>query len=242
MSFSHNPKPVTDKGLIWIDAANHMCYPGSGTTVYNLTEHSNQGARVLTTTPSMNGATWNSNGYWSFDGVNDTIYFGTLTYWSTNGNSLINAMTLEYWVRGNGTVATTGTDPTHLGWTYGIDAKPGGSDFRFWVHDGTTTNYARYVYESGVDIRDDNIWRQIVLIANGTRLKIYINGVLKANDAGGWPGTTNWHTNSLNWGRGNNNSHYFFKGDMGIFKMYGRELSAEEVMQNFQAHRGRFGI
>ena len=102
MSFSHNPKPVTDKGLIWIDAANHMCYPGSGTTVYNLTEYSNQGSRILTTTPSMNGATWNSDGYWSFDGVNDTIYFGTLTFWSTNGESLINAMTLEYWVRGNG--------------------------------------------------------------------------------------------------------------------------------------------
>ena len=27
----------------------------SGTTVYNLTEHSNQGSRILTTTPSMNG-------------------------------------------------------------------------------------------------------------------------------------------------------------------------------------------
>ena len=65
---------------------------------------------------------------------------------------------------------------------------------------------------------------------------------MKANDAGGWQGTTNWHTNALNWGRGNNNSHYFFKGDMGIFKMYGKELSADEVMQNFQAHRGRFRI
>ena len=89
-------------------------------------------------------------------------------------------MTLEYWVRGNGTVSTTGTEPTHLGWTYGIDAKPHASDFRFYVHDGTTTNYVRHVYEAGEDIRDDNIWRQIVLIANGTRLKIYINGVLKA--------------------------------------------------------------
>ena len=53
------------------------------------------------------------------------------------------------------------------------------SDFRFFVHDGSTSNYVGYVYESGEDIRDDNIWRQIVVIVNGTRLKIYINGVLK---------------------------------------------------------------
>ena len=47
----------------------------SGTTVYNLTEHSNQGSRILTTTPSMiGGTTWNSNGYWSFDGVNMTLF------------------------------------------------------------------------------------------------------------------------------------------------------------------------
>ena len=243
MSFSHNPKPVTDNGLIWIDAANHMCYPGSGTAVYNLTQHSNQGSRILTTTPSMiGGTTWNSNGYWTFDGVNSVIYFGALTYWSTNGNSLINQMSIEYWQRGRGTTPTTGTSPAHIGWTYGMDVYANASELRFWVHDGSSSNYARHVYEAGEDIRDDNIWRQIVVIANGTRNKIYINGVLKANDAGGWPGTTNWHTNGLHFGRGNNNSMYFWKGDMGIFKMYGKELSADEVMQNFQAHRGRFGI
>ena len=243
MSFSHNPKPVTDRGLIWIDAANHMCYPGSGTTVYNLTNHSNQGARVLTTTPSMQGGTtWNSNGYWTFDGVNSIISFGTLTYWATNTNSLINEMTLEYWCRGRGATATTGTDPRHIGWTYGVRVTISTTDFRFYVHDGSTSNYTRYYHGGNDDILDDDQWRQIVLVANGTRLKIYINGVLKSSDAGGWLGTTNWHNNSIVFGRDNNNVNYYWKGDMSIFKMYGKELTADEVMQNFDAHKGRYGI
>ena len=116
---------------------------------------------------------------------------------------------------------------------------------------GSSSRFAKSVSDGGTgyaNFRDSSAWMHVVGVMNttageeGQRCKIYINGVLKANDAGGWPGTTNWHTNGLHFGRGNNNSMYFWKGDMGIFKMYGKELSAEEVMQNFQAHRGRFRI
>ena len=34
----------------------------------------------------------------------------------------------------------------------------------------------------------------------------------------------------------------WFKGDQGPLLVYNRELTASEVLQNFNAHRGRFGV
>ena len=53
MSFFHSPRIVTDGLVTYIDAGNPKCYPGTGTTVYNLANPnetgSNNGSRNFPT-------------------------------------------------------------------------------------------------------------------------------------------------------------------------------------------------
>lgn len=46
----------------------------------------------------------------------------------------------------------------------------------------------------------------------------------------------------FNLGRDNNSATSYFSGDIAILQLYNKTLSATEVLQNFTAQRGRFGI
>ena len=66
------PDIVTDGLVLALDAANVKSYPGSGTTWYDL---SGNGAHA----EAVNMPTWNSNGYFTFDGTNDELHSVDLT-------------------------------------------------------------------------------------------------------------------------------------------------------------------
>ena len=73
MGFSNGAKPIVGDGLVYcVDAFDKHSYPGSGTSVTDLAN-----GRTATLT---NGPTFNSNGYWDFDGSND--YMDCLLYTS----------------------------------------------------------------------------------------------------------------------------------------------------------------
>jgi len=61
------PNIVTDGLILALDAASTRSYPGSGTTWYDL---SGQNAHA----EAVNMPTWNSNGYFEFDGSNDELH------------------------------------------------------------------------------------------------------------------------------------------------------------------------
>jgi len=63
MSLGHGAKVITDNLNFYVDAANSKSYSGSGTTWYDLNNTRNL---------SSGGCTWNSAGYFSLDGSNDT--------------------------------------------------------------------------------------------------------------------------------------------------------------------------
>ena len=72
MSLHHSPKIVTNGLVLCIDSANVKSYPGSGTTLFDISGNSITGTLV-------NGAIANSQGI-TLDGVNDyaTITFNSL--------------------------------------------------------------------------------------------------------------------------------------------------------------------
>jgi len=61
------PRIVTDGLVLSLDAGSERSYPGTGTTWYDL---SGQGAHA----EAVNMPTWNSNGYFEFDGTNDELH------------------------------------------------------------------------------------------------------------------------------------------------------------------------
>jgi len=89
-------------------------------------------------------------------------------------------------------------------------------------------------------------WYCYTYTNDGSTHKLYIDGELRGtNTPTSNPSTTNtnillsgWRTPTSNMGNWREN----FKGDMGPLLLYDRVLTAEEVKQNFDAFRGRYGI
>jgi len=84
-----------------------------------------------------------------------------------------------------------------------------------------------------------NTWIQVVGTYDGATKKIYINGVLKNSSAQtgvlGSPGGTP----KIGTYQG---TDYCMSGQIGVTRIYNRALTANEVAQNFNAHRTRYGI
>ncbi len=197
---------------------------------------------------TITGATFNSSnlGSLDFDGTNDYVQlpassdldFGT-------GN-----FTLEGWFNKSATTTLQVllcsnkyyTHPYNGNWILRISSA---TQIAFAAYDGTSgTNleYAEFNASTSVDT-----WYHFALVREGTgtnETKFYLNGVLKGSmtvsksliDAG---------TNGLRIGEesdsgpGNN----FFNGKISNVKIYkGKGLTATEVLQNFNALKGRFGI
>jgi len=182
------------------------------------------------------GATYNSSngGSISFDGVNDTVYLGT-------GNTFfpIPNFSMELWFKSNGTTPVTGTSPGLLGITYGVRIFVNSSSLVFSLDDGAAFSAVTTV---GPYSFYDSSWHQVVIQANSTTRNIYVDGLLSNTANNSWTGSTRWPTNVANMGRDNNNSMYYFNGNISSAKFYNKVLSALEVKQNFDALRGRYGI
>lgn len=223
---------VTNGLVVYIDAANRQSYvSGSGNTARDISGNVKNG--TLT-----NGTFYSSDfgGVFNFDGVNDFVTFGT-------GNTFfpLPSFTIDLWFQSKGTVPTTGTQPGLFGFTYGIRALfTSANNIQFSPSSGSALQTLNYTHTS--NFRDDGKWYNINFQATPTNSYIYLNGEPKASRSLTWLGDTIWPTNGWNLGRDNNNVNYFFTGSMASYKMYNRALSQQEILQNFNATKGRFGL
>ena len=224
------PNTIETGLVISVDAANPTSYPGSGTTWRDLSGNSKNGTTSGATYGSQNGGVFN------FDGINDTISFGT-------GNTFfpLTSFTIDLWTQSKGTVPTTGTTPGLFGFTYGIRAYFDLTN-RVVLSISSGSSSQNLTYTHNTNIRDDGSWNNIVFQATPTNSYIYLNGELKASQSLTWLGNTVWPTNTWNLGRDNNNSTQFFTGSIASYKMYNTALTLPQIQQNFNAIRGRFGI
>ena len=78
----------------------------------------------------------------------------------------------------------------------------------------------------------------IVITIDGTTIRLYENGVQVTTNSQ----TINPASNSTNVYLGRGPSSQFFPGELPISKVYNITLSADEIKQNFNAYKNRFGI
>ena len=215
---------VTNGLVLALDAAKKDSYPGSGTVWRDISGNGNNG--TLTNGPTFNSG---NGGSIVFDGVDDYVLCNPI---STSLNANVGA-TLGLWCK----VSVGETQAILLSYLT-LNTNNG---FRLQVYNGSLTFTLGAVadYSTGINI-SDNTWKYITSTSSGNTTRVYINGVLRSTiTMGTMVGVTldtyilakNGHANT-----------YYLNGTIGQVQSYNRALTAQEVSQNFNATRARFGI
>jgi hypothetical protein len=95
-------------------------------------------------------------------------------------------------------------------------------------------NGANSTYQVG-----DGTWHHVVGTNDQTNSKVYIDGVLHGQVAQAGLPTVQALVTLGCWQSGPSR---FLNGRIAQFQMYSRALTADEVMQNFLAHKSRYGL
>ena len=232
----------TTSGLtLNLDAGNYASYPTTGTKWVDISGNYNNGNLI-------NGPTWSSvtGGTFTFDGTDDYGSFSTNNL--PSGNSEIS---FDCWVRWGGLFSTIYGEFV-MG--YGDDSGPN----KVPVILINTSNQARFEFGSGSgavissSTISPNSWVNITATYNKSSTKIYLNGVLNGTTSYGSANIVPNGSNGYNGGIGtlfsqygnkNSPSRYgSFSGNISSVKIYNVALSDSQVLQNYNALKGRFGL
>jgi hypothetical protein len=227
MSLAHSPSIVTNNLVLYLDAANSKSYPGSGTTWTDISGGGNVG--TLAGGPTF--AT-TSGGIISFDGSNDIVTIPNNVSLDTQ------TPTVEVWVRTNATNQNGfWFEKGAVNTQYALFQEGGLIQWRMNIGGITQLSTTTAVY------MNTSNWYQVVgTFTTGSR-KLYINGVLVSSDTQTGTIATNAGGMSLGaYGGATGTNGYYYNGSLAICRVYNRELSAAEILQNFNAMRGRFNV
>lgn len=239
MATQRGPKIVTPGLLEYWDAADIKSYPRTGTIWYDLSGRS----KNCTLT---NGPVWSSTygGGFVLDNTNDYITAGasgadgnmysssaiTLTSWF-NINYFLGDKTLIY----NGRPVTTGVD----GWYFGLSSGGGTTYLRAEI---VGSNNISYGFNSSNGSYGFSVPTYAVLTYDRVNVKMYVNGVQVLSSAlTQYIRVAAFADSVINIGQAGTN-YPLFDGTIYSTSIYNRALSATEVLQNFNTHRGRFRI
>ena len=193
----------------------------------------------------INGPTFNTSGSGTivFDGVDDCV---SIPY--TIQNQFINQISINVWVNaqwfdtGNGDgVSIIGKNHTSLNFPYTIWGLFINSSGKYVCSMGD--GIAR-TYVTSASTLLLNIWYNLCATYDGTTIKLYNNGAQDANAAAG---TYILGKNAIDISIGSNPmlgpTYYdWFKGKVPVAQLYNRALSASEILQNYNATKGSFGL
>jgi len=224
MGLAHSPRVVTDSLALYIDTVNTKSYPGSGNTLYNI---------VSTDNVSVTGGLVYTNNAINMAGSANYIDF-TIPNFSTSSvtveivaklESLNNVMPFGWLIYDVYCSANTVGFNTGAGDIYGLSGTQT-ADL------GLLNNIKHYVF----------VMRSDVAYTNN---KIYVNGQaqsLAQRLAAENTGNRNFNSGSGRIAGWRQNTNYRMPMELYLFKVYTRELSSDEVQQNFNALRGRFNV
>jgi hypothetical protein len=226
MAFNYSPKIVTDGLVLYLDAANSKSYVSGSTTWNDISRSGNNG--TLTNGPTFNSS---NGGSIVFDGVNDYVDVTTTP-------NLTNPLTICAFVN---TSVTTGSNQV----IYGPSAN--GQDNWLSISNNraqilaTQTSDVNNFFTTGTTTIQANTWYHITGIVNNNVTSLYINGVFEVSSSvqaftiGGW-------NSAARIGQRATTGQFSFNGRIANICGYNRALTAQEITQNFNATKTRFGL
>jgi len=226
-----NPKIVTDGLIFCLDAADKKSYSGSGATWYDRSGNDLDG--TLENSVAFSDA---NGGCLVLDGVDDYISVGDV---GTNSIKTVICWFSMDNVQTNMALFGFGTDSPNTQDVYmwaGDNSGPFG--FNHWNGDS-------WGYLGEDDIKNQGFFQVIAEFdfSNYYNNKLWVNGVSKT--LSNQRGSNVQRDQSSNFGIGYNgwNTHnQIWNGNIAAVLVYDRAISAAEVLQNFNAMRGRFGV
>lgn len=232
MSYHNGPRIINDGLVLCLDAGNKKSYPGSGSTWFDLSGNS----RNYTI---RNDVTWQEN-YFNIAYGNPAFSGPPSNTFGFNNNAehtifcfmdvaVAHASSFFLWSATPNTGADTRAIFTHF---------PYGSSIIYDVAGCCASTQRISIANLGSTLTNQNIfcatWR--TRINSFPNREIFINGVSALNSGNNPTATVTWNNTSnayigANWA-----------GKIYNFIVYNRGLSNDEISQNYNALKGRFGL
>ena len=225
---------VTSGLILNYDISNSSSYPGSGTTITDLQGNSNA--------TTFNSPTYTSSGgaYLTFDGINE--YFTTNTALGSklnpaNSSTIISIFVWVYPMDNGVIVQEIGQTTPNSGW-HDSQIEMVSGTLRFSVWQNQPSGFA-----SSISTPLNN-WYYIGFTYDGTNLRGYVNGSLAVTSgtiSRSTPGANLYyaiaHADNTNLGDGS-----FANMRFGGMQVYNTALSTNDVLNNYNATKSRFGL
>ena len=228
-------KLVTSGLTLALDAGNLVSYGGTSTTVYDLTSNANNG--TLTNGPIFS---LNRGGTFTFDGTDDRISLPNVAALRPS------AFTATVWVNCNvadgnqKTIFSSYYEIPVAGFAFQLYAGSGSNNrVRFFVGHNNGSGAGTYQDYTGSLNVPINRWNHITVSYDGTStMRIYVNGVADSTIA--WSGGCVYNASNNLVQVGSVINSGYFPGSISNLQLYNRELSATDVVQNYNAYRNKF--
>lgn len=228
--YSLKPNVITTGLVLHYNIANSDSYPGSGTVVTDLQGNSNA---TLNDTPTY------SSGYLEFNGT--TQYLMTNTSLASKVTTDITSISMWAYPMDNGVLLSErGTASLASGWHDSqMEIVAGTMKFGMWSVGGIKSVNSTIATPL-------NNWYNFTMVYNGTKLDAYVNGVTAGS-------TTFSRLNPIEGGTG---IHYAIAGPdstnmgdggyanmrLGQFLVYNTALTANDVLNNYDATKKNYGL
>lgn len=227
MATNYNNKIVTDGLILCLDAADKKSYSGSGSSWTDRSGQGNHG--TLVNSPAV------GSGYIELDGTDDRIATGSKLSGTENGS-------IYLWC--NPSTPSTGNN---------VLVYQSSGVGRIWIYMSqsgvlvlnTYFGSGMDFYLTGTGTNMLNKWGLVTITfdRNGYQ-KIYYNAEFITSSDISTASAVSWNSGTLALGSFDYNgpSWYAAAYKAANFLVYNVEHSAEQIAQNFNAQRGRFGI
>jgi hypothetical protein len=217
---------ITDGLILNLDAQNPSSYPGTGTEWYDLTINASTASLENTSffTSEYNQKWFDFNGSNSLAKIPNNIIFDNQT------------LTVETWIKA-ASLSQGGFffEKGQVNSQYSLLLEGGNILWR--QNMGGLTNLA---VNSSV-LSGTEVWNQVVGTYSSGDRKLYVNGVLVGSDS--QAGTINTDTGGVSigvYGGYSGGRGYWYTGSIAVVRVYNKQLTDEEVKQNYNVTNKRF--
>lgn len=239
MAFYRGPNIVRNGLVLCLDAASRRSYPGSGTTWTDLSGLNNNG--TLTNGPTFNSA---NGGSIVFDGTNDYVLVDSSTI-IPGLTSFTLCVWLNYTIPGSDQfrdiINSRESSAPNKGFLLTTDSSSKTGKIRIQLN-GTGTN--SYTSTSGANIANGNNNFVVISVNRSANSAIaYVNGILDATfNITGIGDISSTEKFYIGWDKAFADTKAYFQGRIYSTIVYNRALSDKEILQNYNATKGRFRL
>lgn len=225
-------QPVSSNLQLYYAPNNSSSYPGTGTTLFDLSGNGLNG--------TMSNLTY-TNPYLTYNGTSSTV--------SITDNALLEPgsgdFTLESWlyyttITGSSRAVISKTDNGGLAssWSYGLRTVANGNTYMEVGNGTTSVTSPTFTASTGTWYQIVGVWTNVA----SNSIALYVNGVSQGSNSHSFASVKN-STNPLYLGSYNGGEFsQWFNGRMGIVRYYSKALSGAEVLQNYNANKGIYGL